>query len=154
MKELIDKNDLKILEILKEDSSLSTHKISKKTLIPVTTVNNRIKKLRKDGIIKKYTVEIDKIKLGFNLSAYIFINLSLTELKEEGMKVEDLIRIIRKNHLIESVEHVSGSIDIVLKMNVRSIEELNDYVVNTLSSYKGIEKTNTLFVLMKNKSTN
>ena len=149
MKELIDKKDLKILEILQEDSSLSSHKISKKALIPVSTVNNRIKKLEKEGIIKKYTVEVDKSKLGFNLSVYILINLSLTELKAEGMKVEDLIRIIRKYHLIESVEHVSGSIDIVLKMYVRSIEELNDYVVNTLSSYKGIEKTNTLFVLLK-----
>ena len=149
MKELIDKKDIKILEILTEDSSLSSHKISKKTLIPVTTVNNRIKKLKKEGIIKKYTVEVDKSKLGFNLSAYIFINLSLTELKEGDMKVEDLIRIIRKNHLIESVEHVTGGIDIVLKMHARSIEELNDYVVNTLSNYKGIEKTNTLFVLVK-----
>ena len=149
MKEIIDKNDMKILEILKEDSSLSTHKISKKTLIPVTTVNNRIKKLRNNGIIRKYTIEIDKSKLGFNLLAYIFINLSNTELKASGMKVEDLIQMIRKNQFIESVEHVTGNIDIVLKMHVKSIEELNDYVVNTLSNYKGIEKTNTLFVLVK-----
>ena len=149
MKELIDKKDLKILEILTEDSSLSSHKISKKTLIPVTTVNNRIKKLKRDGVIKKYTVEIDRSRLGFNLSAYILINLSLTELKEENMKVDDIIRIIRKNPLLESVEHVTGGIDIVLKMHVKSIEELNDYVVNTLSNYKGMEKTNTLFVLVK-----
>ena len=149
MKEIIDKNDMKILEILKEDSSLSTHKISKKTLIPVTTVNNRIKKLKNNGVIKKYTIEIDKSKLGFNLLAYIFINISNTELKASGMKVDDLIKIIRKNSFIESVEHVTGNIDIVLKMHVRSIEELNDYVVNTLSNYKGIEKTNTLFVLIK-----
>ena len=149
MKDLIDKNDLKILEILKEDSSLSTHKISKKTLIPVTTVNNRIKKLKKLGVIKRYTVEIDKGKLGFNLLAYVFINLSNTELKASGMKVDDLIRMIRKNPFIESVEHVTGSIDLMLKMQVKSIDELNDFVVNTLSNYKGIEKTNTLFVLIK-----
>ena len=149
MKEIIDKNDMKILEILKEDSSLSTHKISKKTLIPVTTVNNRIKKLRSNGVIKKYTIEIDKSKLGFNLLAYIFINLSNTELKASGMKVDDLIKMIRKNPFIESVEHVTGNIDLVLKMHVKSIDELNDYVVNTLSNHKGVEKTNTLFVLLK-----
>ena len=145
----IDKKDLKVLEILTEDSSLSTHKISKKTLIPVTTVNNRIKKLRKHGVIKKYTIEIDKTKLGFNLSAYIFINISLAELKEAGMKTQDLIKTIRKNPLIESVEHVTGNIDIILKMHMRSVQELNDYVVNTLSTYKGVGKTNTLFVLIK-----
>ena len=149
MKELIDKKDLKILEILQEDSSLSTHKIAKKTLIPVTTVNNRIKKLKNNGVIKKYTIEIDKSKLGFNLLAYIFINVSNTELKAAGMKVDDLIKMIRKNPFIESVEHVTGNIDLVIKMQVRSIDELNDFVVNTLSNYNGIEKTNTLFVLRK-----
>ena len=72
MKQLIDEKDKKILEILKENSNLSTYKIHKKTLIPVTTVNNRIKKLNKLGVIKKYTIEIDKSKLGFNLAAYVF----------------------------------------------------------------------------------
>ena len=149
MKEIIDKNDMKILEILKEDSSLSTHKISKKTLIPVTTVNNRIKKLKNNGVIKKYTIEIDKSKMGFNLLAYIFINLSNTELKASGIKVDDLIKMIRKNPFIESVEHVTGNIDIVLKVQVKGVEELNDYVVHTLSNLKGVEKTNTSFVLLK-----
>ena len=150
MKEIIDKKDLKLLEILQEDSSLSSHKISKKTLIPVTTVSNRIKKLRKLGVINKYTVEIDKTKLGFGILAYIFINLSLGELKEQGMKIGDLIKIIKKYPLIESVEHVTGDIDIILKMHVRNIEELNDYVVHTLSNYKGVGKTKTSFVLIKN----
>ena len=145
----IDKKDMKVLEALTEDSSLSTHKISKKTLIPVTTVNNRIKKLKKLGIIKKYTIEIDKSKLGFNLSAYIFINLSLAEMKEAELKPEDLIKIIKKNPLIESVESVTGEVDIILKINTQSVQELNDYVVNTLSTYKGVGKTNTLFVLIK-----
>ena len=46
MKELVDEKDKKILEILKENSSLSTYKISKKTLIPVTTVNKILSPFR------------------------------------------------------------------------------------------------------------
>jgi len=82
MKDLIDEKDSKILEVLVENSNLSTHKISKKTLIPVTTVNNRIKKLKELGVIKKYTIEIDKKKLGYNLSAYILVTISLDELND------------------------------------------------------------------------
>ncbi|MEK6869655.1 MAG: winged helix-turn-helix transcriptional regulator, partial [Nanoarchaeota archaeon] len=84
MKDSIDEKDKKILEILQENSSLSSHKISKRTLIPVTTVNNRIKKLKNLGVIKKFTVDIDKSKLGFSLVAYIFLTVSLEELKQEG----------------------------------------------------------------------
>ena len=147
MKDLIDEKDKKILEILEENSNLSTHKISKKTLIPVTTVNNRIKKLKELGVIKKYTIDIDKKKLGFNLSTYIFITVSLDELKKEGMKMKDLIGMIKKNPLIESVENVTGDVDIIIKMHVKDINELNDYVVNTISYYKGVEKTRTALIL-------
>ena len=147
MKELIDEKDRKILDILEERSNLSTHKISKKTLIPITTVNNRIKKLKKLGVIKKYTIDIDKSKLGFNLSTYIFVMVSLYELKKEGMKMKDLIGIIKKNQLIESVENVTGDVDIIIKMRARDINELNDYVVNILSYYKGVEKTRTALIL-------
>ena len=150
MSDLIDEKDKKILEILQENSSLSSYKISKRTLIPVTTVNNRIKKLKKLGVIKKFTVDIDKSKLGFTLVAYIFLTVSLEELKQEGMKIKDLMRIIRNNPLVESTDNVTGDIDVVVKMQVRDINELNDYVANTLSYYKGVEKTRTALVLKHN----
>ena len=150
MKDLIDEKDKKILEILQENSNLSSHKISKRTLIPVTTVNNRIKKLKKLGVIKKFTVDIDKSKLGFSLVAYIFLTVSLEELKQEGMKIKDLMKIIRNNPLVESVDNVTGDVDVVVKMHVRDINELNDYVTNTLSYYKGVEKTKTALVLKHN----
>lgn len=147
MKHLIDKKDNKILELLKENSTLSTHKISKKTLIPVTTVNNRIKKLKNLGVIKNYTIEIDKRKLGFNFSAYILINVSLRELNQEGMTTKDLKSLINKNPNVESVYNVTGDIDIILKIHVKNINELNDYVVNTLVHYKGVENTTTALIL-------
>ena len=150
MQDLIDEKDKKIIEILQENSSLSTHKISKKTLIPITTVNNRIKKLKKLGVIKRHTIEIDKSKLGFNLSAYILITVSLRELKQEGMTTRDLVQILKKNPNAESVDNVTGDVDIILKINVRHINELNDYVVNVLSGYKGVEKTQTALILTKN----
>ena len=150
MNDFIDEKDRKILDILQENSSLSSYKISKITLIPVTTVNNRIKKLKKLGVIKKFTVDIDKSKLGFSLAAYIFLTVSLEELKQEGMKIKDLMRIIRNNPLVESTDNITGDIDVVVKMHVRDINELNDYVANTLSYYNGVEKTKTALVLKHN----
>jgi len=149
MKHLIDEKDRKILEILKENSSLSSHKISKKILIPVTTVNNRIKKLKKQGVIKNYTIDIDHGKLGLNFAAYVFVNMSLEELKREGMKAKDLISQIRKEPLVESADTITGDVDIILKMRVRDIHELNNYIINTLSDYKGVERTKTSIILSK-----
>lgn len=145
--ELIDEKDRKILEILKENSNLSTHKISKKTLIPVTTVNNRIKKLRKQGIIKRYTIEVDRKKLGYSLSAYIFVGVSLKELKENKLKINDLVNSVRKNPLVDSAENATGDIDLIVRVNARNIDELKDYVLNNLAELKGVEKTRTAIIL-------
>ena len=144
---LIDEKDIKILEVLEENSNLSTHKISKKTSIPITTVNNRIKKLKKEHIIKKFTIEADKVKLGYSLSAYILILVSLEELKRHGMKTKDLLNQIKKSSFVESADTVSGDVDIIVKLHAVGINELNDYVVNVLSDYKGVEKTKTCLLL-------
>ena len=149
MKQLIDEKDEKILEILQENSSLSSHKISKKILIPVTTVNNRIKKLKKQGVIKNYTVNLDQDKLGFNLSAYILVTISLEELKRQKMKTKDLIKLIRKDQLVDFADTVTGDVDIIVKMRGRDIHDLNNYVVNILSEYTGVERTRTSLILSK-----
>ena len=45
---------------------------------------------------------------------------------------------------------MTGDVDIILKINAKHINELNDYVVNILSGYKGVEKTQTALILTNN----
>ena len=151
MKDTLDEKDLKILEILAEDSSLSTHKISKKTLIPVTTVLNRTRKLKSLGVIRKYTVDIDKEKLGKSLGAYVFVAVDNNVVKATGGGKGGLSKKILKNPLVESADEVTGHLDIIVKVRTSGIKELNDYVVNTLREYPGVTKTETLIILNPNE---
>jgi len=80
---MIDNKDLKILELLKLNARFTTKQISKKTLLPITTVHNRIKKLENLGVIKNYSVVIDHKKLGKSISAYILMNINYVYLKEK-----------------------------------------------------------------------
>ena len=100
-------------------------------------------------MIKKYTIEIDKSKLGFNFSAYIFIPIAFEELKKEGIEVKDLTKMIKKKSFVESIEQVTGNVDMIVKVNLKNMDELNDYVINNLGKIKGIERTNTAFILRK-----
>ena len=79
---------------MKENSKLTTHQISKKTLIPITTIHNRIKKLVKEGVIKKYTLELDNKKLGKYLAAYIQINVDYRLLKKIKIFMVSIDKII------------------------------------------------------------
>jgi len=87
----LDKKDLKILEILKENSKLTTSQIYKKTNIPITTVHNRIKKLENLGIIRSYTLKLDYNKLGKPITGFILVTINYilpdgTKIKQEHVR--------------------------------------------------------------------
>jgi DNA-binding Lrp family transcriptional regulator len=147
MKINFDEKDRKILNVLKENSKLSSHKISKKTSIPITTVNNRIKKMQRNGIIKSFTVDIDMKMLGYQIAAYIFVQISLEELKRNNMKTRDLIGGIKKHPLVYYAENLTGDMDLLVKVFAKDINELNEYVVGTISTLEGVEKTRTSIIL-------
>ena len=79
----IDKKDKQIISILKEHGDYTTRQIAKKTLLPTTTINNRIRKLKKEGIIKKFTIELDYKKIDLDFKAYILIAANLQILKRK-----------------------------------------------------------------------
>lgn len=144
---IMDEKDEKILKLLKENSKLTTHQISKKHLIPVTTVHNRIKKLEKDGVIKRYTLELDNKKLGKTIAAYINITVDYKLLKEMKMSQQELMKKIKQDESVEEAAMVTGGTDILIKVRVKSMDELDNFVTRHLRNIEGIEKTQTMVVL-------
>lgn len=144
---IMDEKDEKILNLLKENSKLTTHQISKKLLIPVTTVHNRIKKMEKEGIIKRYTLEIDNKKVGKVIAAYINIIVDYRLLKQVKITQHELTRKIRQDEAVEEAAMVAGGTDILIKVRVKSMEELDNFVTKHLRNFDGIEKTQTMIVL-------
>lgn len=59
----LDDLDLKILSLLIDDSRISHRKIARKINISTPTVSSKIKVLEQLRLIKKYTAELDFIKL-------------------------------------------------------------------------------------------
>ena len=143
----MDDKDEKILELLKENSKLTTHQLSKKLLIPITTIHNRIKKLVQEGIIKRYTLELDNKKLGKTIAAYIHITVDYRLLKQMKLSQQDLARKIKKHPSVEEAAMVTGGTDIVIKIVAKDIEELDYFVTKYLRNIEGIEKTQTMVIL-------
>lgn len=142
---VMDEKDRKIIEALKEHAKLSTQQIAKKTLIPTTTVHNRIRKLEKEGIIKGYTVVLDNRKLGRNLAAYVFLSVDHNIIKKIGKP--SLAREIRKMEFVEDVALITGTHDMIIKARVESIDQLDKLVVEKIRNLDGIARTETCVIL-------
>jgi len=144
---MLNEKDMKILEILKKNSKLTTQQIAKKTQLPTTTVHNRIKNLEKSGIIKHYMAVLDSKKMGKSLSAYVLAVVDYTLLKERGTTQQEIAKTLSKHNLVDEVTMLTGSHDMIIKVQAKDIEELNNFITVHLRNIGGIEKTETMIAL-------
>jgi len=145
----LDEKDLQVLEELKQNAKRTTSQISKRINLPITTVHNRIKKLEKLGIIKRYTVELDYKKLEKPVAAYVMV--TVIYMLPSGVKVrqEDVAKEIKGLAGVESVELLTGATDILVKVRVKDVEELNEFIIKQLRKIEGVDKAQTSVVLSK-----
>lgn len=143
----MDEKDKKIISLLKENSRLSTNEIWKITGIPQTTVHNRIKRLKEKGIIEYFTIKLDRKKIGKELVAFILCTVSYRSSKGEKLSQIDVARNVKALPEVEGVSIVTGEIDLIVKVGMKDVDALNDFVVRKLRDIEGIEKTITSVVL-------
>jgi DNA-binding Lrp family transcriptional regulator len=143
----MSEKDNKILKILEDNARLSIQGIAKKTLIPVTTVYNRLKKLEKSGVIKRYTVEYDHSKIGKNTAAYVLLQVNYRLMKKMEKSQHELAKKIKSYNIVEEANLITGTYDILLKLRAESTEALNQFILNTLREMEGVEKTYTIVVM-------
>ncbi len=143
---MVDNKDRRIVEELVKDSRQTTHKLSKKLNIPITTVHNRIKKLIKKGIIINYTVNLDHNQLGRPIPAYIGVTINYNV---PGKKISQ-IEVAKKIKAVEGVYEtyiMTGGSDIFVKVLARDIQDLNLLVTAKLRNVVGVDKTQTAIIL-------
>lgn len=140
MKE-IDDVDSAILEVLEENARLSTRNISKKSRIPLATVNRRLKKLVETGIIKRFTTELDYDKLGKKTVAYVLIR------SHPGADYDAIYKKAITNKAIEDIMATAGQFDIIIKVRVKDNDELSDFLFNYVRNLPLVAQTETLIAL-------
>ena len=143
---MVDAKDRKIIEELVRDSRQTTSALSKKLNIPITTIHNRIKKLIKEGVIINYTINLNHNLLGRPVPAYVGITINYNV---PGKKISQT-NIANQLKNIEGVYEVyilTGGSDILVKVLVKDITELNQLVTERLRNVDGIDKTQTSIIL-------
>ena len=143
---MIDNKDRKIIEEMVRDSRQTTSQMSKKLNIPITTIHNRIRKLVELKVITNYTVNLNHSLLGRTIPAYIWISINYNV---PGKKISqaEISSQIKKIEGIYEVCILTGGSDILVKVLVRDINELNNLVTEKLRNVPGIDKTQTSIIL-------
>jgi len=138
----IDELDLKLLSELKKDGSISVPILSKKLEINASVLYSRIKRLLKKKMIKKFTIEIDESKLGFQVRASVGIN---RDPKFKQLIHEKLMETQEVYHICE----VTGRFDIIVGILSEDLEQLHSVIIEKIGKIEGIQNTETFVELEK-----
>lgn len=71
----MDKIDEKIIQMLQENARIPVKEIAKEVFLSSPAVSARIDRLSQDGLIKGYHMTIDRTKLGYDVTAFISLEM-------------------------------------------------------------------------------
>lgn len=113
----LDEKDLKILKILMENSRASYNEIARAVGLSDVAVIKRVKRMEKEGVIRKYTVKIDPEKLGYKA-------VSITGIDVEPEHMFDVIEMLKSKDYVKYLAITSGDHSIIAVIWARDNDEM------------------------------
>lgn len=130
----LDAIDRTILNILAENARTKLTVIAKHVQLSVDSTKKRIEKLEKDGVIAKYTIQLNPDKYGLNLGVHIYLKL-MNVTKE---RYDAFINIMRKNPRVIDLMSMLGDYDIYLVILAENTAELDKMKIEIKQKFSDI----------------
>jgi Lrp/AsnC family leucine-responsive transcriptional regulator len=143
----IDDIDLRILDMLQRNGKLSQAKIAGAVGLTTPSVNERIKKMERHGMIRGFVALLDHEKMGFPLTAYV--DVALEHPRYEKAFVDDLEKLLG----VQECHFLAGEYAYRLKVKAVSTAALADFLQHRLMTIKGVTRSRTEISLSSKKES-
>lgn len=143
MTEKLDKVDLQILRTLQENARLTTKELAAKVSLSSTPVFERLKRLEREGYIKKYIAVLDADKL--NQGFVVFCNVKLRRMNKDIAM--EFTRIIQNIPEVTECYNISGSYDYLLKIHAPNMKYYQEFIINVLGTIDSLGSLESMFVM-------
>ncbi len=136
----IDEIDRKIVDELRVDSRLSVSALAERVSISRANAYNRLTRLTDNGVIKRFTVDVDHRAMGNSITALILMDID----QHAWRKVENQVMALPG---VERVALTTGTFDVMVVVRTKDMDTLRDVVLEKLQSMPAVRSTQTSFVL-------
>ena len=142
----LDPIDLKILVLLQEDGRRSYSEIASEIGRTEVTIRRRVRRLINEGIITRFTVVLDPLKIGRSISAIVRV-------KAQMKKATAIADTVKEYEEVTEAYFLDGACGVMLKVTVDSLSKLKDFLENRLGRVDGVGEVETCIVLETVKSS-
>ena len=143
----IDDIDLRILDMLQRNGKLSQAKIAGAVGLTTPSVNERIKKMERHGMIKGFVALLDHEKMGLPLTAYI--DVALEHPRFEKSFIDDLEKLLA----VQECHYLAGDFAYRLKVKAANPAALADFLQQRLLAIRGVQRARTCLSLSSKKES-
>ncbi len=150
MAEKIDKIDVKILNLLQENSKVTNLELSKKIGLSPAPTLERVKKLEQLEIIQSYHAKINPHKVNLTISTFVLVNLAWNKPKA----LENFVEKVKDIGEIIECYVITGDADIMMKVVCKDIQSYESLLFKRLSQIEEVERLKTLMTLSCVKQSN
>ena len=142
----LDTLDWQILQAIQQNSKKTYSEIGRQLGVAHSTVYDRIRKMEKNKIIKKWTVDIDLEKVGMNhITARMTVYTDPKEIENVAKRLSEA------KEVLEVSMSLSEELLIIVKVIARDQEELHSFIAKKVAPLQGVLRIRTSIVTKRIK---
>jgi len=139
-RETLDDTDIRILQLLREDSRLSFREIGKRIGVSTGTVSERVKNMIEDGVIKRFTTAVDPAAMGVDVPIFLRIRVDPT------MRIDQVVDALQAVEESCCIHQVTGDLDMIVL--VRCTDKTHAArVIDSVRTINGVQRVDSNVVL-------
>lgn len=139
----LDQTDLKILRALQNNAKLTTKELAEAVDLSTTPVFERLKRMERQGVIKKYVAILDPAKIGVGFM--VFCNVKMRQMNQDI--ANNFERRIQEFPEVTECYNTSGNFDFLLKIYVKDMKEYREFILNKLGTVEYLGSLESTFVM-------
>lgn len=139
----LDRIDCRILNELQANGRLPIVELAARIHLTNTPCSERVRRLEKSGLIKKYKAVVDPELLGLGHLTVVQISMAATS----DSHLDDLNVAIQDIAEIESCLMIAGAFDYLLVVRTRDMAHFREVLGERISKLPGIRQTNSFAVM-------
>ena len=144
----LDRVDFQILSILQDNGKISNVELAERVHLTPPPCLERVKRLEREGYIKRYACLLDPYKLQAGLLAFIQVSLLSTASRD----LDEFNRAISRLEEVQECHMVSGGFDYLLKVRTTDMQSYRRFLGEQLSSIPNVRETHTYVAMQEVKS--
>lgn len=137
----LDSTDKKILKYLNRDARIKVVEIAGFIGVTSAAIHQRISKIKKNGIIKGFTLRLNEKKMGYATCAFVGIFI---DRNNQYSQVIDELKLIPE---VVETHYTTGEYGLFIKLYAKSNDHLMMILNNQIQEIQGVTRTETFISL-------